>query len=169
MAEVVLAAATVLAVAAVAVALPAVLRAPADRAVRTRLTPTLVIVTGSAVISFAAYLAYTSRCGHRCERGAGTGFAGLHDWWRTRHSWQWDAQLEIAAAALAAGALAFALAAYGRRFARPRLARHVQERGVPRDRVHHLVRVAEPAQLLERVAGVAGLEVRVALVVQIVD
>ena len=72
MAEVVLAAATVLAVAAVAVALPAVLRAPAERAVRTRLTPALVILTGGAVISFAAYLAFSSRCGHRCERGAGT-------------------------------------------------------------------------------------------------
>ena len=116
--EVVLAMATVLAVAAVAAALPAVLRAPADRAARTRLTPTLVILTGGAVISFAAYLAFTSRCGHRCERGAGAGFAGLHDWWRTRHSWQWNAQLEIAGAALAAGALAFALAAYGRRLAR---------------------------------------------------
>jgi hypothetical protein len=117
-AEVVLAAATVLAVAAVAVALPAVLRAPRDRAARTRLTPALVILTGGAVISFAAYLAYTSRCGHRCERGAGTGFAGLHDWWRTRHSWQWHAQLVIAGVALAAGALAFALAAYGMRLAR---------------------------------------------------
>src|SRR5437763_4492957 len=118
MAEVVLAVATVLAVAAVAVALPAVLRAPADRAARTRLTPTLVILTGAAVISFAAYVAFTSRCGHRCERGAGTGFAGLHDWWRTRHSWQWNAQLVIAGAALAAAAAAFALAAYGRRLAR---------------------------------------------------
>src|SRR5437660_9411508 len=118
MAEVVLATATVVAVAAIAAALPAVLRAPPDRAARTRLTPTLVILTGGAVISFAAYLAFTSRCGHRCERGAGTGFAGLHDWWRTRHSWQWNAQLTIAATALAAGALAFALAAYGSRFAR---------------------------------------------------
>ena len=118
MAEVVLATATVVAVAAVAAALPAVLRAPPDRAARTRLTPTLVILTGGAVISFAAYLAFTSRCGHRCERGAGTGFAGLHDWWRARHSWQWNAQLVIAAAALAAGALAFALAAYGSRFTR---------------------------------------------------
>ena len=118
MAEVVLAAATVLAVAAIAVALPALLRAPAERAARTRLTPALVILTGGAVISFAAYLAFSSRCGHRCERGAGGGFAGLHDWWRTRHSWQWNAQLAIAATALAAGALAFALAAYGNRFSR---------------------------------------------------
>src|SRR5205814_8749063 len=116
MAEVVLAAATVLAVAAVAVALPAVLRAPPERAARTRLTPALVILTGGAVISFAAYLAFSSRCGHRCERGAGSGFAGLHDWWRTRHSWQWNAQLTIAATALAAGTLAFALRAYGSSF-----------------------------------------------------
>ena len=118
MAEIVLAAATVLAVVAVAVALPALLRAPAERAARTRLTPALVILTGGAVISFAAYLAFSSRCGHRCEQGAGSGFAGLHDWWRTRHSWQWNAQLTIAATALAAGALAFALAAYGSRFTR---------------------------------------------------
>jgi hypothetical protein len=72
-----------------------------------------VILTGGALVAFAAYVGFESRCGHRCEDGAGGGFAGLHHWWRARASWQWSAQLTIAAAGLAAASLAFALAARG--------------------------------------------------------
>ena len=118
MPEVALAAATVVAVAAIASALPAIMRAGPERIGRTRLTSPLVILTGGALLTFAAYLAFASRCGRRCERDAGSGFAGLHNWWHGHGSWQWSAQLTIAAVALACGALAFALAARESRYAR---------------------------------------------------
>ena len=49
------------------------------------------------------------------------------------------------------------------------LAGHVQELGVAGDRVDHLLGIASLLQLLDRVAWVASLQVRVALVVEVVD
>ena len=119
MAEAALAAATVIAVAAVAASLPALMRAAPDRATRSRLTPSLVILTGGAVVAFAAYLAFRLRCGHGCDHARkGDGFAGLHRWWHRHDSWQWDAQLLISAGGLATAALALTLAARGRGRAR---------------------------------------------------
>ena len=111
MAEVALAAATVFAAAAVSASLPVLVRrAPAGG----RLTPSLVILTGGAAITFAAWLAFDIRCGHHCEPARGShGVASLERWWRRHDSWQWSAELTIAAAALAVAALAFALAARG--------------------------------------------------------
>jgi hypothetical protein len=121
-AEVVLAAATVFAVAAIAAAIPALLRVEPARDARSRLTPSLAILTGGAAITFAAYLAYDLRCGHRCDRGdAPTGLASVHRWWHRHGSWQWSTQLTIAAVGLAVAALAFALAARRSRRARPPL------------------------------------------------
>src|SRR3989442_45775 len=82
--EIAVATATVLALVAVVAALPPILRARERGAVRSRLTPTLVILPGGAAIPFAAYLAFELRCGHSgCKRGAGGGFAGLDRWWRS--------------------------------------------------------------------------------------
>jgi len=111
MPEVVLAVATVVAVAAVVSALPALARVPRDNDARSHLTAALVMLTGAAAITFAAYLAFDLRCGHRCDGGQGTGFAGVHRWWHRHDSWQWSVQLTIAAAGLAVAALAFGLAA----------------------------------------------------------
>lgn len=122
MAQVVLAAATVFAVVAVAAALPALVRATPGRDARSRLTPSLAMLTGGAAVTFAAYLADDLRCGHRCDRGpAPTGVASFHRWWHRHDSWQWSAQLTIAAAGLALAALAFALAVRRVRLARPPL------------------------------------------------
>jgi cytochrome bd-type quinol oxidase subunit 2 len=118
MEKIVLATAIVVGVAAMVTAVATLMRAPAERDARARLTPALVILTGGAFITFSGYLAYDLRCGHRCERGAGGGFAGLDRWWRDHDSWQWGAQLTIAAVGLAAAAVAFALAARGSRHAR---------------------------------------------------
>jgi hypothetical protein len=118
-AQVVLAAATVLALVAVVTAIPTLLRVPADNDARAHLTGALVILTGGAAVTFAAYLADDLRCGHHCDRGTGpSGIASVHRWWHRHGSWQWSAQLTIAAAGLAVAALAFALAARRSRGAR---------------------------------------------------
>jgi hypothetical protein len=112
MPEIVLAVATVVAVAAVASALPALARVPRDNDARSHLTAPLVMVTGAAVITFGAYLGYDLRCGKRCDREAGGGgIDSLHRWWHRHDAWQWSVQLTIAAAGLAVAALAFGLAA----------------------------------------------------------
>jgi hypothetical protein len=108
----------VIAVACVATALPAILREAAEPDARARLLPALLIATGGAAVTFAAYLAFDIRCGHRCEGGGDEGFGGFHRWWHRDHSWQWGVQLTIAAAGLAFAALAFAMAARRRRRAR---------------------------------------------------
>ena len=54
-------------------------------------------------------------------------------------------------------------------FAISRLAGHVQELGVAGDGVDHLLRIALLLELPERVAGMARLQVGVALVVEVVD
>jgi hypothetical protein len=119
MAEVVLAAATVVAVVAVVSALPALARVPRDNDARSHLTGALVMVTGAAAITFGAYLAYDLRCGKRCDRGAAAGgIDSLHRWWHRHDAWQWSVQLTIAAAGLAVAALAFGLAARRSRRAR---------------------------------------------------
>jgi hypothetical protein len=80
-AEVILAAATVFAVVAVATAIPTLLRVPADNDARAHVTPALVMLTGAAAITFAAFLAFDARCGHRCDRGhAPEGLASVHRW-----------------------------------------------------------------------------------------
>jgi hypothetical protein len=111
-AQLILAGATVFAVVAVATALPTLFRIPADNDARAHLTPALVILTGGAAITFAAYLGFEARCGHRCDKGrAPDGLASVHRWWHRHDSWQWSAQLTIAALGLGIAALAFALAA----------------------------------------------------------
>jgi hypothetical protein len=55
------------------------------------------------------------------------------------------------------------------RLRHPGLARHAHEVGVAGDGVDHLLRVAAFLQLLDRVAGMSGIQVRVPLVVEIVD
>jgi cytochrome bd-type quinol oxidase subunit 2 len=118
-AEVVLAATTVFAVLAVATAIPALLRTERGKDARSRLTPSLAILTGGAAITFAAYLTNDLRCGHRCDRGAApSGIASFHRWWHRHDSWQWSTQLTIAAVGLAIAALAFAMAARRRPRAR---------------------------------------------------
>ena len=112
MADVVLAAGTVIAVVAVTTALPVLFRIPADNDARAHLTGALVILTGGAAITFGAYLGNDLRCGHRCDRGAAPGgIASFHRWWHRHDSWQWSTQLTIAAIGLAIAALAFAMAA----------------------------------------------------------
>ena len=112
-AEIALAAATVLAVVAVATGLPPLLR---DRATgRSRITSALVILTGGAAITFVAYVAFTLRCGNSgCRKGAGEGWLEWDRWWRDDSTWQWGGQLLLAALGLAAAALAFWLGARGR-------------------------------------------------------
>jgi hypothetical protein len=120
-AELVLAVATVVALVLVAAALVALLRSSgsgsdSSRATRERVTPALAILTGSAAITFAAYLAYKLRCqGKACEFGAGDGLLGFHHWWRAHDSWQWAGQLLVAALALASSAAALWLVSRGRR------------------------------------------------------
>ena len=112
-AELAAAAATVLAVVALATGLPALLR---DRyAGRARITPALVVLTGGAAITFVAYLAFTLRCGNSgCRKGAGEGWLEADRWWRDDSTWQWGGQLLLAALGLAAAAVAFWLGARGR-------------------------------------------------------
>jgi hypothetical protein len=106
----VLAAGTVIAVVLVAVALPALLRRSDRR--RGILTSALVIVTGGAALTFAAYLAFAVRCsGSQCRTRASDAIDGVYPWWRDEHSWQWGAQLGLAGVGLALAALALALAA----------------------------------------------------------
>lgn len=120
MAEIALAAATVLAVAAVLTGLPRLLREGRTRDARSRLTPALLILTGGAAVTFAAYLAFKLRCDRiGCRHRTGHGFAELEQWWRGRSSWQWSGQLALASVALAAAAAAFWLSATRRRGARP--------------------------------------------------
>jgi hypothetical protein len=121
-AETVLAAATIVAVAGMGAGLLALLRAPERRAVRSGLTPALVMLTGGAAITFAAWLGYAIRCGGgTCHPGAGGGFLGLDRWWLQHDSWQWGTELLLAALGLAAAAVAFWLAARRSRRARPAL------------------------------------------------
>ena len=109
-AEVVLAVATLIAIAAVATGLPALLRD--RRAARSRVTSALVILTGGAAITFVAYLAFALRCGNSgCRDGAGDGLAEMDRWWRAESTWQWGGQLMLAAVALIAASTAFALSA----------------------------------------------------------
>ena len=61
-AEIALAAATVIAIAALATGLPALLRD--RRAGRSRITSALVILTGGGAITFVAYVAFQLRCGN---------------------------------------------------------------------------------------------------------
>ena len=120
--EIAVAAATILALVAVLAAFAPILRARERGTVRSRLTPTLVILTGGAAITFAAYLAFQLRCGHSgCKKGAGGGFAGLDRWWRSASSWQWGAQLLVASLGLVAAAVAFWLSAHGSKRVRPPL------------------------------------------------
>jgi hypothetical protein len=80
-----------------------------------RLLSPLVLVTGGAPIALASWIAYDSRCGHACDRNPHyeTGFAGFFRWWHRHDSWQWSAQLTLAAVALALAAIAFALTTRG--------------------------------------------------------
>jgi len=111
-----LAAATVIAVALLAVTLPAMLRRGRGR--RSGVTSALVIVTGGAAVTFVAYLAFAVRCSQAgCRVPGGDTVAGLHLWWRTRDAWQWGAQLALASVGLAVASLSLALAARERRMA----------------------------------------------------
>jgi hypothetical protein len=99
---------------AVATGLAALLRQrPRGQGARVRLLPSLALLTGGAAIAFAAWVAFDGRCGHGCDRHPRyeTGFAGFYRWWHRHDSWQWSAQLTLAAAGLALAALAFALTA----------------------------------------------------------
>jgi hypothetical protein len=117
--EIGLAVATVLAVAAVAVALTAIAGRDTGRA---RVTSALVIVTGGAAVTFVAYLAFQIRCGDAgCVIRPGDDVAGIAPWWRIDGAWQWGAQLMLASVALVTSALALAAAARESRFARPLL------------------------------------------------
>src|SRR4051794_34990472 len=55
------------------------------------------------------------------------------------------------------------------RLSHSRLARHAHEFGMTRHRIDHLLRIAALLELLDRVPRMAGVEVRIALVVEIVD
>jgi hypothetical protein len=99
---------------AVATALAALLRRrPGAPHARVRLLPSLALLTGGAAIAFASWVAFDGRCGHGCDRHPRyeTGFAGFYRWWHRHDSWQWSAQLTLAAVALALAATAFALTA----------------------------------------------------------
>ena len=103
-----------MAAAAVATGLASLVRRRSRaRATRVRLLPSLALLTGGAAVSFAAWIAYDGRCGHGCDRNPHyeTGLAGFYRWWHRHDSWQWSAQLTLAAAGLALAATAFALAA----------------------------------------------------------
>jgi hypothetical protein len=117
--EIALAVATVVAVAAVAVALRGVTRRDTGRS---GVTPSLVIVTGAAAITFVAYLAFQIRCGEAgCVIRPGDDVAGIAPWWRIDRAWQWGAQLTLASAGLLISSLALASAARESRGARPLL------------------------------------------------
>jgi hypothetical protein len=109
------------AVVAVVVALATLLEErPRGRAQRLKLLPYLALLTGGAAIAFAAWIAHQGRCGQGCDHEpfGDTGIAGFRGWWHRHDSWQWSAQLTLAAAGLALSAVAFALAARGHRRAR---------------------------------------------------
>jgi hypothetical protein len=80
-----------------------------------RLAAPLMTLTGGAVITFVAYLAYDGRCRGWC----GPDPAGREVWWRIHDAWQWAAQLAVASIGLGAAALALVLAARGMRGVRP--------------------------------------------------
>ncbi len=120
--EIAVAAATLVALAGIAASLPALLATRQREATRTRLTPALVMLTGGAAITFAAYLAFQIRCtGTGCRVGAGSGFLELERWWHSEYTWEWGAQLLVASLGLAASSLAFWLSARASRWARPPL------------------------------------------------
>jgi len=111
-------------VASVGTALTALLRQrPRRDGARIRLLPSLALLTGGAAIAFAAWVAFDGRCGHSCDRHPQyeTGLAGFYRWWHRGDSWQWSAQLTVAAIGLALAAAAFALAARGHPRARAAL------------------------------------------------
>ena len=95
-------------------------RRPRGDGTRLRLLPSLALLTGGAAIAFAAWVAFDGRCGHGCDRHPRyeTGLAGFYRWWHRHDSWQWSAQLTLAAVGLALAAVAFALTARGHRRAR---------------------------------------------------
>jgi hypothetical protein len=100
----------------VAAALAAMLRQrPRGANARVRLLPSLALLTGGAAIAFASWIAFDGRCGHGCDRHPHyqTGLAGFYRWWHRHDSWQWSAQLTLAAVALALAAISFALTARG--------------------------------------------------------
>jgi hypothetical protein len=106
---------------AVGAALSALLRQrPHGRDARVRLLPSLALLTGGAAIAFASWIAFDGRCGDGCDRRPRyeTGLAGFYRWWHRHDSWQWSAQLTLAAVALALAAIAFALTARGHARAR---------------------------------------------------
>ena len=114
--EVVMAAATVAAVALLALTLPALIRL--GRGGRRTVTPALVILTGAAAITFVSYLAFFVRCAESgCVIQPDDTVAGLHPWWRANDSWQWGAQLALAGVALVLASLALFLAVRRRRAA----------------------------------------------------
>ena len=114
--ETALAVATVVAVIAIAVALPALAKRRHSRA---SLTGALVIATGGAGIAFVSYLAFDVRCTQAgCGLRDGYELAGLEPWWRVYDAWQWGAQLGLASAGLMLGAVALALAVRERPAAR---------------------------------------------------
>jgi hypothetical protein len=116
--EIAVAAATLLAVVAVAVALPALMRRRSGG--RSGLTPSLVILTGGAAITFVAWLAFTVRCSQAgCHVKPSDTIAGLAPWWRRKHSWQWSGQLMLASLGLVTASVALALAARRGKGARP--------------------------------------------------
>ncbi len=120
--EVAVAAATVVALAGIAASLPPLLAAREREATRSRLTPSLVMLTGGAAITFAAYLAFQIRCtGTGCRAGAGSGLFELDRWWHSESTWEWGAQLLVASVGLIASSLAFWLSARANRWARPPL------------------------------------------------
>jgi hypothetical protein len=95
-------------------------RRPRGDDARIRLLPSLALLTGGAAIAFAAWVAFDGRCGHSCDRHPRyeTGLAGFYRWWHRHDSWQWSAQLTLAAIGLMLAAVAFALTARGHRRAR---------------------------------------------------
>jgi hypothetical protein len=110
---VVVAVATIVAVVLMAVTIPVIVRRARGRA---RLTPALVILTGAAAITFAAYLAFLIRCAEAgCRFDAGDTVAGLEPWWRRNSSWQWGGQLALAGVGLLLASIALTLAARERR------------------------------------------------------
>ena len=78
---------------------------------RPRLAAPLVTITGAAVITFVAYLAYQGRCRQWCGPQPG----GRAVWWRVEEAWQWAGQLLLASVGLSAASLALVLAARGMR------------------------------------------------------
>src|SRR2546421_11633896 len=107
--EIAVAAATIVALVGIVASLPPLLADRQGTAARSRLTPALVMLTGGAAITFAAYLAFQIRCsgGAGCKNGAGGGFAELDRWWRSETPWEGGAQLLLASLGPMAGPPAF--------------------------------------------------------------